>query len=389
MHEQHKPAALSGEQKDETVVGGSTTPSAAGRIESFDFLAPAQAGEGLGWLAHYRVIKLLGAGGMGMVFHAEDTHLNRSVALKVVRPDLARDELLRQRFLREARAMAAVKSDYIVTVYQVDQANDIPFLAMEFLEGQSLDDWLTHGGRPDIATVLRLGREMALGLAAAHERGLIHRDIKPANVFLEAGTSRVKILDFGLARPAHQKSDITVAGTILGTPEYMAPEQADGEATTQRSDLFSLGCVLYQLLAGKTPFAAGNTMAVLKAVALKEPPSLCQVNSAVPQRLADLVSCLLAKDPAKRPASAISWRPLPGSRPCLRPPSLGVQDPPELSGGAGHGRRLRHGSDWSAQRSLQPASGGMSGGAPRARCPLPTRAPGPATPHRTSLRPRR
>jgi len=310
MHEpeqQHEKASHSrptGEQKAETVVQGSTTPSAAQPVDSFDFLTPAQDGNGLGWLAHYRVVRLLGSGGMGLVFQAEDAQLHRPVALKVVRPDLARDELLRQRFLREARAMAAVKSDYIVTVHQVGQADDVPFLAMEFLEGESLDAWLAQGNQPDIATVLRLGREIALGLAAAHERGLIHRDIKPGNVFLEARTGRVKILDFGLARPAHEHSGITQAGLILGTPDYMAPEQADGSAVSERSDLFSLGCVLYRLLAGKNAFAGGSTMAVLKAVALTEPPPLREVNPSVPQRLAVLVSRLLAKDPAERPTSA-------------------------------------------------------------------------------------
>jgi phosphate transport system substrate-binding protein len=288
----------------ETIASQPTKPSPGGRVESFDFLAPPAGAAGLGWLAHYRVVKLLGAGGMGMVFCAEDIHLQRLVALKVLRPELAKEGVLRERFLREARAMAALKSDYIVTVHQVDQASDLPFLAMELLEGQSLEDWLAQGKQPDVATAVRIGREIAYGLAAAHERGLIHRDIKPANVFLEAPTDRVKIVDFGLARPVHQYSGTTEAGTILGTPAYMAPEQADGSEVSERSDLFSLGCVLYRLLAHEKAFSGNTTIAVLKAVALTEPKPLRELNPAVPPALADLVKRLLAKNPADRPATA-------------------------------------------------------------------------------------
>jgi phosphate transport system substrate-binding protein len=302
MPESSPPTNAAGEA--ETIASKPTKPSSGSRVESFDFLAPPAGADGLGWLAHYRVVKLLGAGGMGMVFCAEDIHLQRLVALKVLRPELAKESVLRERFLREARAMAAIKSDYIVTVHQVDQASDLPFLAMELLEGQSLEDWLGQGQRPDLATAVRIGREIAWGLAAAHERGLIHRDIKPANVFLEAPTGRVKIVDFGLARPAQQSSGMTEAGTILGTPAYMAPEQADGSEISERSDLFSLGCVLYRLLAHEKPFAGKSTMAVLKAVALTEPKPLSEVNPLVPRALADLVKRLLAKNPADRPATA-------------------------------------------------------------------------------------
>jgi phosphate transport system substrate-binding protein len=288
----------------ETIASNPTKPSPVSRNESFDFLAPPSGADGLGWLAHYRVISLLGSGGMGLVFQAEDITLQRTVALKVLRPELAKDQAVRERFLREARATAAIKSDYIVTIHQVDQTCDLPFLAMELLEGQSLEDWLDQGKRPDIATAIRVGREIALGLVAAHERGLIHRDIKPANVFLEKPTGRVKIVDFGLARPVHETSGVTEAGTILGTPAYMAPEQADGGNVSERSDLFSLGCVLYRLLANEKPFGGSTTMAILKAIALKEPKPLRDVNPLVPPALADLVNRLLAKDPNARPVSA-------------------------------------------------------------------------------------
>jgi phosphate transport system substrate-binding protein len=293
------------QRQTDTIAGFQTAPNAGESPgESFEFLAPARGPDHLGWLGSYKVVKLLGAGGMGLVFHAEDSQLLRPVALKVVRPQLAKDPGLRERFLREARAMAALKCDHVVTVHQVGEANELPFLAMEFLEGESLEQTLEKGRRPDVATVLQQGKEIALGLAAAHERGLIHRDIKPANVFLERSTGRVKILDFGLAKPARQQSGLTEAGMIIGTPDYMAPEQADGGEISERTDLFSLGCVLYQLLAGEPPFAGPSIIAVLKAVALHNPRPLQEVNSSVPPALANLVMKLMAKNPADRPASA-------------------------------------------------------------------------------------
>ena len=290
----------------DTIAGSPTTVRTAlqSGVDLVGFLAPASNPDCLGSLGTYQILKLLGAGGMGLVYHAEDSQLLRRVALKVVRPELARDVALRERFLREARAMASLKSDHVVTVHQVGESNELPFLAMEFLEGESLEQYLERGERPDVATSLRIGKEIALGLAAAHESGMIHRDIKPANVFLEKPNGRVKILDFGLARPAQQASGLTEAGMIMGTPDYMAPEQADGAEISERSDLFSLGCVLYQLLAGQPPFAGTSIMAVLKAVALHNPKPLREINSAVPAPLADLVMKLLAKDPAARPASA-------------------------------------------------------------------------------------
>ncbi len=300
--------AVSPQRQAETIAGFPTTNTPAGSGGEwggpFDFLAPPHGPDDLGWLGHYRVLKLLGAGGMGLVFQAEDSQLLRPVALKVVRPELAKNAALRERFLREAQAMASIKCDHIVVVHQVGEVNNLPFLAMEFLEGESLEQYFQRRQRPDVATVLRQGKEIALGLAAAHERGLIHRDIKPANVFIERSGGRVKILDFGLARPVAESSGLTQAGMIMGTPNYMAPEQAQGGEVSQRSDLFSLGCVLYQLLAGETPFGGDTVVAVLMATALKDPQPLREVNPSVPQPLADLVTKLLAKSPSDRPASA-------------------------------------------------------------------------------------
>jgi serine/threonine protein kinase/ABC-type branched-subunit amino acid transport system substrate-binding protein len=272
--------------------------------QRYDFLAPAQGPNELGRLAQYRVDRLLGYGGMGMVFLAFDTQLQRSVALKVLKPEASKDSEYRERFLREARTTASVKSDHIVTIHQVGQENDVTYLAMEFIQGQPLKRWITDNPRPSTEEILRIACEITQGLAAAHERGLIHRDIKPANILLEEPRGRVKILDFGLARPARDDASLTEPGLIVGTPEYMAPEQAEGQAVDARCDLFSLGCVFYELAGGGKAFAARNTMAVLKAVALREPPSLLLANPALPRAFCQLVMQLMAKQPADRPASA-------------------------------------------------------------------------------------
>ena len=184
----------------------------AGRLagdQRFDFLSTLRTTGEIGWLAQYRVQRLLGQGAMGLVFLAEDSLLSRPVALKVMRPELADGQAIALRFMREARATAAIKHDHIVTIYQVGEHNGLPFLAMEYLIGISLAQWLERGHSPSPEVVLRLAREIALGLSAAHRSGLIHRDIKPANIWLEAPTGRVKILDFGMARSRREDVEIT------------------------------------------------------------------------------------------------------------------------------------------------------------------------------------
>jgi tRNA A-37 threonylcarbamoyl transferase component Bud32 len=256
-------------------------------------------------LGDFRILRRLGAGGMGVVYLAEDTRLGRRVALKVLRPELAAQEVYRRRFLREARAAAAVRSDHVVTVYHVGEDGGAPYLAMELLPGRSLDAWLRAGHRPSPAEAARIGRQAAEGLAAAHARGLVHRDVKPGNLWLEdvAGGWRVKVLDFGLARLAAE-GPLTQTGLVVGTPAYMAPEQAAGQAVDGRADLFSLGCVLYELCTGAQPFAAGDALAVLHRLATHTPLPPWQRNPAVPAALSDLVVRLLAKRPEDRPASA-------------------------------------------------------------------------------------
>jgi serine/threonine protein kinase len=275
-------------------------PAAA---DTYSFLLPPAREDEIGRLGGYRVLSLRGQGAMGFVFHAEDLALNRAVALKVMKPDLDRDVRGWERFLREARVMASIKHESLVTVFQVGQENDVVYLAMELLEGRSLEDWLAGVGRPDVPTLLRLGREIADGLSAIHRRGLVHRDVKPANLWVEEPGGRLKILDFGLARFVNDAA-LTHAGTVLGTPCYMAPEQARGEPVDARGDLFSFGVVLYTLCTGTCPFQAENTLAALSAVALRNPCPVHRLNPDVPRSLSDLISQLLAKDPRERPASA-------------------------------------------------------------------------------------
>jgi serine/threonine protein kinase len=256
-------------------------------------------------LGGYRLHGRLGAGGMGIVFRAEDVRLGRAVALKVMRPSLASSAVARQRFLREARAVAAVKHPHVVTIYQVGEDSGIPFLAMELLEGESLATCLARVGQLSIVDLLRLSQALAQGLAAAHDRGVIHRDIKPANVWLEPGLAGgIKILDFGLARAIGDDAHLTSAGMVVGTPAYMAPEQARSRPLDPRCDLFSLGCVLYHACTGHPPFAGADGMSVLLAVTSERPRPLRQLRTEIPQAFADLVMCLLEKDPTARPASA-------------------------------------------------------------------------------------
>jgi WD40 repeat protein len=272
--------------------------------EVYDFLAPAELPGELGRLGPYRIVGVLGIGGMGVVFRAEDPHLRRLVAVKVLLPGRAGSPAARERFLREAQAAAAVEHDHIIHINQVGEDRGVLFVAMPLLQGESLETRLNREGPLPLSEGLRIGREIAEGLAAAHERGLIHRDIKPANIWLEGARARVKILDFGLARPTSEDGRLTHSGVIVGTPAYMAPEQARGEVVDARADLFSLGCVLYRMAAGRPPFQGSSALHILSALALQEPEPLRQLNSAVTPRLEALVRQLLAKGAKDRPASA-------------------------------------------------------------------------------------
>jgi WD40 repeat protein/tRNA A-37 threonylcarbamoyl transferase component Bud32 len=307
------PAPTRGEEVPAELVQrlvGLAASAATTAAEATSPLAPPQAPDELGRLAHFRVLKVLGQGGMGVVFLTEDTLLQRTVALKTMKPERAAEPRHRQRFLREARAAAKVEHDHIVPIYGVGEDRGVPWLAMPLLKGQTLEDLLKRAKVLKPAQVVRLGAQVARGLAAAHEAGLVHRDVKPANIWVEPeGGGRVKLLDFGLARdhgpdPEAAVGPLTREGTVIGTPAYMAPEQARGEAVDTRADLFSLGCVLYRALTGRLPFQGDGLMGTLLSLAADTPPAPHEVNPAVPRPLSELIVTLLAKDRSARPASA-------------------------------------------------------------------------------------
>ncbi|HEY1065931.1 MAG TPA: serine/threonine-protein kinase, partial [Pirellulales bacterium] len=287
-----------------TFLGRASSPSEADVSQMLRSFGPAPASSAMGQIGPYRIQSVLGVGGMGAVFRAEDETLQRPVALKAMLPSLAAHHSAKDRFLREARSVAALKHPHVITVYTVGETQGLPYLAMEFLEGESLDVRLKREGRLPVSEVLRIGREAALGLAAAHEKGLVHRDVKPANLFLEAPRGQVKVLDFGLARTLADDDRLTSEGMVVGTLAYMAPEQAAGETVDARSDVFSLGCVLYTMCTGDSPFRGQNSLAILSALAMHRPKSPRELNADVPPRLGDLILRMLSKKPEQRPESA-------------------------------------------------------------------------------------
>ena len=293
---------------DEAGETSTFTASERGASEEVGFLRAAQKDDEIGRLGNYRILKTLGQGGMGMVFLAEDIALKRKVALKVIRPGLASSQS-KQRFLLEAQAAAAIDHAHVITIYQVGEDNGVPFTAMKLLQGQSLSERIKKQNGPlPLSEAVRIGQEMADGLAAAHANGLIHRDIKPGNVFLEGEWGKVKLLDFGLVRAANDNGELTPTGALLGTPAYMAPEQARSEEVDGRADLFSLGCVLYQMSTGQPPFQADDMITTLLAVATEQHSPANLLNPEVPTALNNLINQLLNKAPTERPGSAQSVR---------------------------------------------------------------------------------
>jgi urea transport system substrate-binding protein len=274
----------------------------------YPFLEPPQNPDELGRLATFRILRVIGQGGMGIVFEGEDAALQRRVAVKVLRPEMESDSL-EERFQREAQLAASLNHDHIVTIYQIGHHADRPFLVMEYLVGESLSQRLERDGWLPALEALEIVRQAALGLAVAHERGLIHRDIKPANIWLESERpggrlKRVKILDFGLARPILNHDTLSTGGDLIGTPNYMAPEQIFGRPLDGRTDLYSLGCTLYACLMGTPPFVKDDTTALLEAIAFENSPDLGKLDGRMPPAVAVLLTQLLAKDPEARPPTA-------------------------------------------------------------------------------------
>ena len=299
-----RPGPRRDDHDDRPVQAHESAPRSSGPDDEvpLGFLAPATRPDSLGRIGHYEVLQVLGQGGFGIVFRAFDDVLHRVVAVKVLSPQMAATSPARKRFLREARSSAQVRHENVVQVYEVGE-QPLPYIAMEFIPGETLQQRLDRVGPVDAAEVVRIGRQIAEGLAAAHATDLIHRDIKPGNVLLEGGAQRVKITDFGLARAADDAS-ISQSGIIAGTPMYMAPEQAMGHKLDQRADLFSLGSVLYVMASGRPPFRANSTVAVLKRVADDTPRPIREIIPETPQWLCDIIAKLHAKNPDERFQSA-------------------------------------------------------------------------------------
>jgi WD40 repeat protein len=293
------------QQAEQTVTVAAGGPSKPAPEISLDFLDPSEDGSHLGSLSHFNIVRVVGRGGMGVVLHAVDTYLERDVAVKVLDPDVAKDELARTRFCREARAAASISHENVVAVHQVEheEGKDLPFLVMELITGESLEKKLQREGRLSLKDIVSIGMQTAAGLAAAHEKGLIHRDIKLGNILLEKSGQRVKLTDFGLARAAEDVR-LTRSGLVAGTPLYMSPEQANGEELDARSDLFSLGVVLYELAAGEPPFSGKTPLAVLKRLTAEQPQPLRERNPDLPEWFVLIVDRLLAKNPKDRFQSA-------------------------------------------------------------------------------------
>lgn len=253
-------------------------------------------------LPGYAVRGVLGQGGMGVVVRAWDEKLHRDVAIKLLPSSFAADEQRRQRFLREARACAAIRHPHVVGIHAVADDHDPPFLVLEFVDGVSLAEHLTHERQLPIDEVVRLAAEIAAGLAAAHARGIVHRDVKPGNVLLERD-GRARLTDFGLARGS-DPDGLTSTGLIVGTPQFMSPEQIEGRPVDARSDLFSLGALLYRMLTGRCAFTGDSAIALARQICDQPPRPITELRPDVPAWLAGIVDRLLAKRPEERIGSA-------------------------------------------------------------------------------------
>ncbi len=261
----------------------------------------------IGKLGRYDVKKVLGAGGTGIVLQAIDSELSRPVAIKVLAPTLAAHGAARKRFARESQAVAAVAHENVVAVHHVEGNGRIPYLVMQYVEGNSLQERIIQDGPLDATTVLRMTAQLAAALSAAHDQGLVHRDVKPANILVGPAGQRVWITDFGLARAVDDAS-LTRTGFIAGTPHYMSPEQARGATVRASSDLFGLGGVVYFMLTGRPPFRAERTLAILNRICDEPHRPIREINPHVPPALSELVDRLLAKAPADRFSSAAETR---------------------------------------------------------------------------------
>lgn len=289
-----------------SVSGGEALNS--NRIEhsvDLSVLGPTDDPASMGRIGNYEIQGIIGRGGMGIVFRAIDSALSRNVALKVLDPSLASVAAARKRFAMEARAMAAISHEHVVPVYTVDEHRGLPYFAMEYVPGGTLESRIRKQGPLDVLSILRIARQIALALSAAHECGLVHRDIKPANILLDRGVERVRVADFGLAR-VNSDASHTRSGFIAGTPQFMAPEQVRGETCTARSDLFSLGTVMYAMCTGHSPFRSESIYGSMQRIVHETPRSIREQAPMVPNWLEAFIFKLLSKAEANRFADAVT-----------------------------------------------------------------------------------
>ncbi len=354
LAEAHGPAAMEGaaaQRPASDPVGVTQSEQAQTEREKdvLTLLAPSQELGSLGRLDHYEVLAIVGSGGMGVVLKARDTSLQRVVAIKLLASQWAASGTARKRFVREAQAAAAIRDEHVVNIHAVQASGPVPYLVMEYIDGVTLEERIKRRGPVELKEILRIGLQIAEGLAAAHKHGLVHRDVKPANILLENGVERVKISDFGLARAVDDAS-LTQSGLIAGTPMFMSPEQAEGKQVDQRSDLFSLGSVLYAMCTGNAPFRAPTTMAVLKRVCEDFPQPIQEINTDIPEWLTDIIAHLHAKRPGDRFQSAKEVGELFGNR------LAQLQQPGLIAARSGEGR-AKVGDSVVAQSSNRSAAG--------------------------------
>jgi len=293
---------------EKTFVGSGLTDDSGSEMDVVHFLGPSLRTDSLGRIGHYEALEVLARGGFSVVLRANDESLHRVVAVKVMVPQLAASASERKRFVAEARSFAKIRHKNVVQVFSVEE-QELPYIVMEFVPGETLQQRMCGTGPMELLEVVQIGRQVAEALAAIHGMGLIHRDLKPQNILLEsnssdhAGEAAVKICDFGLAR-APDSVGMTQNGNVAGTPMFMSPEQAMGETLDHRSDLFSLGSVLYTMCCGQPPFRGKSTFAVLRRVVEETPQPIQEIAPETPQWLCEVIASLHAKNPENRFASA-------------------------------------------------------------------------------------
>ena len=259
-----------------------------------DMLAPTDDPEMMGRLGGYEICGVIGRGSAGIVVKALDPRLNRFVAIKMLAPVYSNNGCSRRRFEREGKAIASVKDPHVVPIHLVEEFQGTPYIVMQYMPDGSLDQKIKKNGPLQPREVICVGMQVAQGLAAAHKRGIVHRDVKPANVLLDNGVDGAMVSDFGLARVVDEAT-MTRSGSISGTPQFMSPEQARGLELDGRSDLFSLGCILYRLLTGRLPFGAPTVLATLQSIQNEHPESPQLVQNDAPADLSDLTMCFYRK----------------------------------------------------------------------------------------------